>query len=549
MRQTRGTLQLVPARPISAGRGALLNRRSSGLTEQSPARSGFAQSHSVLFVGVERAERFSTFSETEMGTKTLAQTLSGGVYTVHLIYHPPRIEVSPMRQRYLNRTLLALLAGFALSITLGASSFAQTRTAPQKILAGFYEEWSIYYADYNLADLESNGSAAKLSHLIYAFGDVSASASNPSTDGCSLADPWADFQTPYLPGVGGLPVTGPLYGNFESIVQLKQLHPALKSIISLGGASASAATAFSTAASSEAGRKALVASCINLFIQGNFGSNGTQNVTAPGVFDGFNIDWEFPAASDKQNFTLLLSEFRNQLNQLSAETGKQYLLTFDGPAGSQNYTNIQLGAASKLVDFITIDGYNYAGTWESQTNHASPLFDSRQDPDYGQQLDINDTVTAYLDAGVSPAKYVMGVPLYGAGWSGVPDVNHGLYQQSTAASAVPNASGVGICTDLSGNTAGCDPLLSPGNATYGTLENLQANGYSTYFDPSRIAAWIYNPSTQTFYSFDDPETAFLKSAYIWLRVPGGLGGAFVWAVKDDDAKGTMVKTLAQGLGR
>jgi len=32
-------------------------------------------------------------------------------------------------------------------------------------------------------------------------------------------------------------------------------------------------------------------------------------------------------------------------------------------------------------------------------------------------------------------------------------------------------------------------------------------------------------------------------------VPGGLGGAFVWAVKDDDAKGTMVKTLASGLGR
>jgi chitinase len=28
-----------------------------------------------------------------------------------------------------------------------------------------------------------------------------------------------------------------------------------------------------------------------------------------------------------------------------------------------------------------------------------------------------------------------------------------------------------------------------------------------------------------------------------------LGGAYVWALKDDDANGTMVKTLAAGLGR
>jgi GH18 family chitinase len=28
----------------------------------------------------------------------------------------------------------------------------------------------------------------------------------------------------------------------------------------------------------------------------------------------------------------------------------------------------------------------------------------------------------------------------------------------------------------------------------------------------------------------------------------GLGGAFVWAVKDDDANGRMVKTMAEVLG-
>jgi chitinase len=445
------------------------------------------------------------------------------------------------------RAALALLV--SLLVACSAPAFAQSHDGQGKILAGFFEEWSIYYANYNLANLESNGSAAKLSHLIYAFGDVSASASDPSSNTCVIADPWADFEDNNLPPVGGIADTWPLYGNFAEILKLKQLHPKLKTVISLGGASAAEAAAFSTAASTEAGRQALVSACINMFIVGNVGSDWNGNISAPGLFDGFNVDWEFPAAADKQNFTLLLEEFRNQLNALSAQTGKQYLLTFDGPAGEQNYTNIDLKNAAKQVDFITIDGYNYAGTWESTTNDASPLFDSRQDPAFGQHLDIDDTVTAYLKAGVPAQKYVMGVPLYGAGWTGVPNVNHGLYQTSTGPSAVPFANGAGICTDLSGNTPGCDTLLTQGTATYSTLATLTANGYKSYFDPSRIAVWLYNPASGTFFTYDDPDTAFLKTLYIDLRVPGGLGGAFVWAVKDDDANGTMVKTLALGLGR
>jgi len=444
---------------------------------------------------------------------------------------------------------LPALATLLILLTSGSSALAQNPGTQGKILAGFFEEWSIYYANYNLANLESNGSAAKLSHLIYAFGDVSASASDPSSNTCVIADAWADFENNNLPPVGGIADAWPLYGNFAEILKLKQLHPKLKTVISLGGASSAEASAFSTAASTQAGRQALVSACINMFIVGNVGSDWNGNITAPGLFDGFNIDWEFPGAADKQNFTLLLAEFRNQLNALGAQTGKQYVLSFDGPAGAQNYVNIDLKNAAKQVDFITVDGYNYAGTWESVTNDASPLFDSRQDPDFGQNLDIDDTVMAYLKAGVPAQKYVMGVPLYGAGWTGVPNKNQGLYQTSTGPSNVLLANGTGVCGDLSGNTPGCDTLLTAGTATYATLATLTANGYKSYFDPSRIAVSLYSPSSGTFYTYDDPDTALLKALYIDLRVPGGLGGAFVWAVKDDDAKGTMVKTLATGLGR
>ena len=418
-----------------------------------------------------------------------------------------------------------------------------------KILGAYFEEWSIYYSGYNLANLESNGSAAKLSHLIYAFANVSASSTDPTTDTCAIADAWADFEDNALPPVGGIADTWPLYGNFAEILKLKQLHPNLKTLISIGGASSANTAAFSLAASSAAGRQALAASCINMFIVGNVGSDWNGAITAPGLFDGFNIDWEFPTATDKENFTLLLEEFRTQLDALSATTGEKYQLTFDGPAGAQNYVNIDLRKTAKLVDFITVDGYNYAGSWDTQTNHASPLFDSKKDPDFGQDLDINATVDAYLEAGVPPSKYLMGVPLYGAGWTGVPNEEHGLYQNSTGPSPVLLANGMGLCGDLSGNTPGCDTLLTPGTATYATLSTLTSNGYSRYFDPLRIATWLYDSSTETFYTYDDPFSATLKMIYIRTKVPEGLGGAYVWAAKDDDANGTMVKTMALWLGR
>jgi chitinase len=435
------------------------------------------------------------------------------------------------------RVALPTLLYFAACIS---PSFAQHQNQG-KILGGYFEEWSIYYAGYNIANLQQNGVADKLTHLLYAFGNVTTTPA----PACAIADGWADYQSPYLPSVNGSPYPGPLYGNFAAIQQLKGLHPNLKVLMSLGGASATNTEAFVSAASTASGRQALAASCINMFVEGNI----APGITAPGLFDGFNIDWEFPTATDTKNFTALLAEFRSQLNALSKTTGEQYTLSFDGPAGSQNYVNIDLKKAAAQVDFITIDGYNYSGSWVTQTNDASPLFDSRQDPLYGQQLDINDTVNAYLKAGVPASKYTMGLPLYGAGWTGVPNVNHGLYQNSTGPSPVLWANGTGLCPDISGNTPGCDTLLTPGLLTYSTLSTLTANGYSNYFDPRRVAVSLYDSSAGTFYTYDDPATALLKMIYVNLKVPGGLGGAYVWALKDDDANGTMVKTMAAGLGR
>jgi len=431
----------------------------------------------------------------------------------------------------------ALSAGLCLALLLASSTPAlaaadQSRDDQahhrdqSKILAGYFEEWSIYAANYNIANLQTNDVAAHISHLTYAFGNVAPTIGAPNAQ-CQLADTWADYQDPYLPSVSGQAYPGPLYGNFAALQQLKQLHPNLKIMISLGGSSSTNAAGFSYAASTPALRSQLAASCIDLFINGNI----ADGISAPNLFDGIDIDWEFPAAADKQNFTLLLQEFRSQLDARGKANHQHYLLSIFAPAGSQNYSNIELAKVATQLDFFNLQGYDLNGTWETVTNHAASLFDSRQDPNFGQGLDVDAVVSAYLNAGVPARQLVLGVPLYGYGWIGVPNANGGLYQSSTGPAPSP---------------AG-DSLETPGVATFLTLESL--TGFEQHYDPKRIAQWIYDPATLTFWTYDNPSIAWAKSLYINFRVPGGLGGAMFWAFKDDDTNGTMVKTLAQGLGR
>lgn len=406
-----------------------------------------------------------------------------------------------------------------------------------RIFGGYFEEWGINYARYNIADLQKNGVADRLTHLFYAFGNVT-SAPSPS---CAIADPVAAYQNSSIPSVSGKPYTAPLYGNFGAIQQLKELHPNVKALISLGG-QAGDVTGFVTASATAAGRAALASSCIKLFVIGDI----APGVRAPGLFDGFNIDWEFPSAADKQNFTALLKEFRRQLDVLTKTTGRKYLLTFDSPANPKKYVNIDLKAAAAQVDFLTIDGYDYAGTWDHQTNESSSLYDTNVDPEYANARYIDATVRAYRKAGVPSAKYTMGLPLYAVGWKGVPNKNHGLYQAAGGPSPVLLADGSGPCPNPDKATAslGCDTILTPGFLTYSTIESLTKYGYIPWYDSLRCGATLYNPSTGIFYTYDDSAVAKAKTAYIKEKK---LGGAYVWALNDDDANGSQTKAIASGL--
>lgn len=430
--------------------------------------------------------------------------------------------IGSMTQNKARRPLLCTVLS-TLLLTCGVVPAAEPDSSSQyggRIVGAYFEEWSIYGANYNIADIQNSGAANVLTHALYAFANVS------STGQCAIADSWADYQTPYLPSVNGQPYTGPLYGNFAALTQLKQLHPNLKVLISIGGASAANTANFSAASSTAAGRSALASSCVDMFIKGNV----APGISIAGLFDGIDLDWEFPAAADKANFTALVTEFRTQLAALGSENKAAYQLTIAAPAGSQNYSNIDLAAVGAQLDFFNVETYDYHGTWETTTNHAAPLFESPLDPARGQGFYLEGTIDAYLKAGVPARKLVLGIPAYGRGWTGVPDRNHGLYQPSTA--AAPSPSGDFLATD--------------GVATYRTLEKLTADGFTVHHDFLSLADWLYNPATERFWTYDDPASVTVKMAYARFRA-GGLGGGFEWAIKDDDANATLLKTMAKGL--
>ena len=417
-------------------------------------------------------------------------------------------------------------------------------TVSSYFVGGWYEEWGTYYANYNVSDMLNTGMVPSLTHVIYAFAA-------PAEDGssCVLEDPYADYQkvVPLLSGAPALP-TG-LAGNLGGLWQLKQLYPNLKILISVGGwHPASSETtlfpysfnvAFKAASATAASRQAFVSSCISTFIQGNIASG----LTVPNLFDGVDIDWEFPNATETADFTALMTEFRNELTTLSGTTGKTYQVVADLAAGASTpgagvdsgsdggYDTIDIPGLSAQLDFLNVDGYNYSGDWSLATDDASPLYDDSLDTANAlyPNNSIDYTVKYYLGKGAPAAKYTMGMPAYGVGWTGgLTSTNCGMYQTATSLATIAN-----------------DPLATSGMATYRSIESaLSAGGYTVCYDSTRVDVNAFNSSTSTVWNYDNPTSIAAKVAYIKAN---GLGGTYVWAVKDDDASGSLTTALGNGL--
>ncbi|MET7341599.1 glycosyl hydrolase family 18 protein [Streptomyces sp. NPDC005547] len=476
------------------------------------------------------------------------------------------------------KTLIAALlstalatGGLAATVGIGSAQAADApaSASPGNVRIAYYDQWSVYGNAFYPKHLDTRGIAGQLDVINYSFGNIhptdltcfeankAAGDDNNPNAGDGAGDSYADYQKSFsaADSVDGVADKWdqPIVGVFNQFKELKAKYPHLKINISLGGWSYS--KYFSDAAKTDASRKKLVSSCIDQYIKGNLPVEGGYGGpgSAAGIFDGIDIDWEYPASAgghlgnhyapeDKQNFTLLLAEFRKQLDAYGAANGgKKYLLTAAFGAGQDKIANIETAKIGQYLDYANLMTYDMHGAWDGDgpTYHQSPLYSGANDPSDPvapgtEKYSIDNAVDSWLDgkpaygiAGGFPAnKLTLGYEFYYRGWKGVPaGTTHGLAQSATGGSS--------------------PRLLSQqaGIAHYKELGGIVDNPATTYWDDEAKASYFYKDGE--FFTGLDQKSIQARADYAKQR---GLAGAMMYSLLGLDENATLLKQINTAIG-
>jgi chitinase len=367
--------------------------------------------------------------------------------------------------------------------------------APGGKVLGYFAQWGVYARNYHVKNIHTSGSASKLTHINYAFGNVQGGQ-------CVLGDTYADYDKFYdaassVDGVADTWDAGALRGNFGQLKRLKKLYPNIKVIFSFGGWTWSGG--FAQAAANPA---AFANSCYNLI----------NDPRWAGVFDGIDIDWEYPNAcgltcdtSGPQALTRLASALRSRFGSKIITAA----ITADASAGGKIDKTDYAGAA-RYFDWYNVMTYDFFGAWAAQgpTAPHSPLTAYSGIPQAG--FNSAEAIAKLKAQGVPSNKLWLGVGFYGRGWTGVTQSAPG----GTATGPAPGTYEQGI-EDYKVLKTRC-----PANGT--------------------IAGTAYAKCGSQWWSYDTPAT--IRSKMSWAGSQG-LGGAFFWELSGDTANGELITAM------
>ncbi|WP_328750531.1 glycoside hydrolase family 18 chitinase [Streptomyces sp. NBC_00285] len=368
-----------------------------------------------------------------------------------------------------------------------------------KVKLGYFTEWGVYGRNYHVKNLVTSGSASKITHINYAFGNVK--------DGkCVVDDTYAAYDKAYTAdqSVSGTADTWdqPLRGNFNQLRELKAKYPNIKVLYSFGGWTYSGG--FAQAAANPA---AFAASCKSVI----------EDPRWADVFDGIDIDWEYPNACGLTCDTSGAAAFKNLMGALRSEFGSNYLvtaaITADGTSGGK-IDAADYGGASQYVDWYNVMTYDYFGAFDADgpTAPHSPLTSYAGIPIAG--FDSADAIAKLKSKGVASKKLLLGIGFYGRGWTGVTQ-------------AAPGGSATGPAPGTYEQGIEDYKILKTSCPTTGT-----------------IAGTAYAYCGTNWWSYDTPAT--IAGKMTWAKNQG-LGGAFFWEFSGDTAGGELVSAINSGL--
>ncbi|MFF9208072.1 MULTISPECIES: glycoside hydrolase family 18 protein [unclassified Streptomyces] len=385
-----------------------------------------------------------------------------------------------------------LLAGTG---TATATASPSAREAAGSKVVGYFTEWGTYDRKYYVKNIETSGSAARLTHINYAFGNVTGGK-------CAMGDAYAATDRAYTAAesVDGVADTWdqPLRGNFNQLLKLKKKHPGLKVLWSFGGWTWSGG--FGEASKNPA---AFAQSCYDL----------VKNPKWAGVFDGIDIDWEYPNACGNTCDSSGRDAFRKLMAALRAKFGGSSLvtaaITADATSGGKIDAADYAGAAAS-VDWYNPMTYDYFGAWDATgpTAPHSPLTSYTGIPKANYTTSA--TIAKLKGLGIPANKLLLGIGFYGRGWTGVTQAAPG-----------------GTATGPAAGT------YEQGIDDYKVLKTkCPATG--------TVGGTAYAKCGSNWWSYDTPATIATKMTY---KNQQGLGGTFFWELSGDTANGELIKAI------
>ncbi|PNG22457.1 glycoside hydrolase family 18 protein [Streptomyces cahuitamycinicus] len=396
-----------------------------------------------------------------------------------------------------------LLAGAGTSATAatpaqeaaaGSKAGPGARAAGSKVI-GYFTEWGTYDRKYHVKNIETSGSGTRLTHINYAFGNVTGGK-------CAMGDGYAatDRAHTAAESVDGKADTWdqPLRGNFNQLRKLKQKHPNLKVLWSFGGWTWSGG--FGEAAKNPA---AFAQSCYDL----------VENSQWADVFDGIDIDWEYPNTCGATCDTSGKAAFRNLMQALRAEFGSRNLvtaaITADATPGGKIDAADYAGAA-RYVDWYNPMTYDFFGAWDAAgpTAPHSPLTSYAGIPKADNHSSA--TIAKLKALGIPASKLLLGIGFYGRGWTGVTQAAPG-----------------GTATGPAAGT------YEQGIEDYKVLK-------ATCPATGTVAGTAYAKCGGDWWSYDTPATIDTKMKY---KNQQGLGGTFFWELSGDTSNGELIKAI------
>ncbi|MFC8956326.1 glycosyl hydrolase family 18 protein [Streptomyces sp. NPDC057101] len=370
---------------------------------------------------------------------------------------------------------------------------------PNAVKMGYFTNWGVYGRNYHVKNIVTSGSASKITHINYAFGNVTGGK-------CTIGDAYADYDKAYTAdqSVDGVADTWdqPLRGNFNQLRKLKKAYPNIKVLWSFGGWTWSGG--FGQAVQNPT---AFAQSCYDL----------VEDPRWADVFDGIDLDWEYPNACGLSCDTSGPAAFKNMMQAMRAKFGANNLVTAavtaDASAGGKIDATDYAGAAP-YMNWFNVMTYDFFGAWAAKgpTAPHSPLTSYAGIPQAG--FNSAEAIAKFKAQGVPANKLLLGIGFYGRGWTGVT-------QSAPGGTATGPAAGT----------------YEQGIEDYKVLKaSCPATG--------TVAGTAYAHCGTNWWSYDTPATVTSKMS--WAKNQG-LGGAFFWEFSGDTGNGELVGAINTGL--